>query len=365
VKRALALSLVLLLVAVPAVAEAKKAKKVKASSVSVTFTVRNTSTSAFPCASDGATYQVQGHITGPASALSSALSSAISSKTKKKRKPPKGVTLYLHGLGLGEWMWALPGVPSYNYALQQARAGHISVTVDRIGYGASGHPDGNQSCIGSQSDVAHQIVQALKTGTYARAVGKPVRYKRVALAGHSAGGEIAILEAYSYRDISALIVVGFSYSNLAAGNIAFGNQRNVCTAGGIPPASAGGAPNYAFFGQTPAEFEQTMFHSAPKNVRDVAIPLHNPDPCGDNLSLIDALNTQRAGAPKIKVPAVVLCGARDVLYAPFGCEAQAERFGGKDKRTIIIGNAGHALPLEKTAGTFRSKLGRWLSRRGF
>lgn len=356
-KRALALSLAVICI-VPAAADAKKAKKVKASSVSVTFTVRNTNTSAFPCASDGATYQIQGHITGPAA--------AISAKTKKKaKKRPKGVTLYLHGLGLGEWLWALPGVSSHNYALQQARAGRISVTIDRLGYGASGHPDGNQSCIGAQADVAHQIVQALKTGTYTRAVGKPVKYRRVALAGHSAGGEIVILEGYSYRDIDALIVVGFSYSNLPPANIAFGNQRNVCTAGGIPPASAGGAANYAFFGQTPAEFEETMFHSAPKKVRDVAIPLHNPDPCGDNLSLIDALNTQRAGAPKIKVPAVVVCGARDVLYAPFGCEAQAERFGGKDKRTIIIGNAGHALPLEKTAGTFRTKLGNWLSRRGF
>jgi pimeloyl-ACP methyl ester carboxylesterase len=353
------IALVLLLVAtVPVNAEAKrkKAKTFKAASVSVTFTVRNTNTSQFACTSDGATYQVKGHITGPASALSA----------KKKRKKPraKGATLYLHGLGLGEWLWNFPAVSSYNYALQQARAGHVSVTVDRIGYGASGRPDGNQSCIGSQADVAHQIVQALKTGSYARAVGKAAKYKRVAIAGHSAAGEISILETYSYNDVNALIVVGFSFSNLAAANIAFGNERNVCQAGGIP-ATAGGPANYAFFGQTPAEFEQTMFHSATKPVRAAAIPLHYPDPCGDNLSLTDALNKQGPGARKIKIPAVVLCGANDVLYASFGCEAQAERFASKDKRTIIIKNAGHGLPLEKPAKTFRAKLGAWLSRRGF
>ena len=86
---------------------------------------------------------------------------------------------------------------------------------------------------------------------------------------------------------------------------------------------------------------------------------------GDNLSLTDAINQQAAGARKIKVPAVVICGANDFLYAPFGCDAQAERFGSKDKRSISISNAGHALPLEATAKTFRSKLGSWLSRRGF
>jgi hypothetical protein len=32
---------------------------------------------------------------------------------------------------------------------------------------------------------------------------------------------------------------------------------------------------------------------------------------------------------------------------------------------IVVRNAGHGLPLEKPAKTFRAKLGRWLSHRGF
>ncbi len=360
-KRALAsIVLAAFLIALPASAQAKKkAKSVKTSSVAVTFTVKNTDTSQFKCTSDGATYQVKGHITGPASALA-----ASSKKKKKKAKAGSAATLYLHGLGLGEWLWDFQPIAAFNYALQQAKAGHVSVTVDRIGYGASGHPDGNQVCIGSQADVAHQLVQSLKNGTYTPAAGKAKKYKRVALAGHSAAGEMTILEAYSYGDVNAVIVVGFSYSNLFAANTAFGNQRNVCQAGGIPPATVG-APNYAFFGQNGAEFQAAMFHSATAAVRAAAVPLHNPDPCGDNLSLTDAINQQATGARKIKVPAVVVCGANDALYAPFGCDAQAARFGGRDKRSISIRNAGHALPLEATAKTFRSKLGSWLSARGF
>jgi pimeloyl-ACP methyl ester carboxylesterase len=352
VKRALTLVALpaLLLMAAPA-ADAKKAKKVKTASVAVTFTVHNTNTSKFACTSDGATYQVKGHITGPASVLASA--------AKKKRKRPKAATLYLHGLGVAEWLWYFTSYPSYNYALQQAKAGHVSVTVDRLGYGASSKPPGDQVCIGSEADVAHQIVQALRTGSYAVATGKPVKYKRIALAGHSASGEISILEAYSYRDVNAVIVVAFSFSNLNAANIAFGNQRNSCTAG------TGPSPGYAYFGQSGTEFEKTFFHSATPVIRAVAVPLHPADPCGLNLTLIDALNKQAAGVRTIKVPALEICGANDVLYAPYGCEAQIERFASKDKKTVIVKNAGHGLPLEKPARTFRRKLGRWLSKRGF
>jgi pimeloyl-ACP methyl ester carboxylesterase len=340
----------LLLAASPA--EAKKHRKPKVRSVAVTFTVHNTNTSKFACTSDGATYQVRGHITGPAS--------VIASTSRKKKRRAKGATIYLHGLGVAEWLWYFPtSYRSYNTAIQEARSGHVSVTVDRLGYGASSHPPGNQVCIGSEADVAHQLVQALKTGTYAVATGKPRRYKRVALAGHSAAGEISILEAYSYHDVNAVIVVAFSFSNLAAANVAFGNQRNSCTAG------TGPAPGYAYFGQPGKEFEKTFFHSAPAVIRAIAVPLHPADPCGLNLSLTDAINKQAAGVRTIKVPALEVCGANDVLYATFGCDAQLERFASKDKKEIIIKNAGHGLPLEKPARTFQRKLGRWLSRRGF
>ena len=348
--------LICLLLIVPAGAGAKNAKT---ASVPVTFTVRNTDTSLFACTSDGGTYQIKGHITGPSSAL------ATTAK-KKKKKRSKSATLYLHGLGVGEWLWNFTAIPSFNYALQQAKAGHVSVTIDRLGYGASSHPpDGNQVCIGSEADIAHQVVQALKSGSYAVGSGKPVKYKRIALAGHSAAGEISVLEAYSYKDVSALIVVGFSFSNLPAANIAFGNQRNACQAPAPVPVAPGVPVSYQLFGQTPAEFQQTFFHSATKAVRDAATPLHNADPCGDNLSLTEALNKQAASAGKIKVPALEICGANDVLYAPFGCESQLERFGSRDKQTIIIKNAGHGLPVEKPARTFRQKLSAWLSRRGF
>src|SRR4051812_47695055 len=104
---------------VPGVAAARTTK---IASVPVSFQVANTNAPGAPkCAPDGATYTVRGHITGPAGFR------------------PAGATLYLHGLGLGEWLWNFP-VQRYSFVRAMARAGHVSVSVDRLGYGQSDRP---------------------------------------------------------------------------------------------------------------------------------------------------------------------------------------------------------------------------------
>ena len=315
----------------------------KVASLPVAFTVKNTNTAIAPCTPDGATYTVRGHITGP----------------RSFKRP--GVTLYLHGLGLGEWLWNFqPLKKRYSFVRGMARSKHVSVSIDRLGYGASDKPaSGKATCIGSQADIAHQIVGQLKAGTYTVTGSAPRKFKRVAIAGHSAAGQIGITEAYSYNDLRALVVVGFSYSNLPRGNEEFGQQRIACDKGGDPFA---GLTNYALFGRTPAGFRNTMFRSAPKAVQDAAVPLHNPDPCGDNYSLIDTIQRQAANVGKVKVPVLVACGRNDVLYADFGCEAQADRFA--KGRALILGNTGHGVPLERSAKTFRKRLSSFLRRYG-
>jgi pimeloyl-ACP methyl ester carboxylesterase len=327
-----------------AFAPAAAGKSRKVTSLPVAFQVRNTNTTAVPCTPDGATYTVRGHLTAPA------------------RGKRSGVAVYLHGLGLGEWLWNFQAVKRYGHARAMAQSGHHSITIDRLGYGASDKPDGSVICIGSHADIAHQIVGQLRAGTYTVTGGAPRKFKRVALVGHSAAGQIALTEAYTYRDVNALAVVGFSFSNLPRANEEFGFQRNECNRGGLP-ATPQRPPNYALFGQTSNDFVGTMFFSAQRSVREAAIPLQYPDPCGDNLSLIAAIARQPASAGKVKVPVLVACGRRDVLYAPFGCEAQAERF--RRGRTLLVPNAGHGLPLERSWPKYRKRFSRWLDRYGF
>jgi pimeloyl-ACP methyl ester carboxylesterase len=329
----------------------------KISALPVTFDVRNVNTSKLACATDGASYQIKGHIVGPRSALAGA------SARKRKRT---GVTLYLHGLGFGEWFWRFTAVPTFDYAAAQARTGHTSVVIDRLGYDTSGHPAGKSSCLGGQADIAHQVVQALRSGKYAVTGGRAKRFRRVALAGHSAGGGIAMLEAYSFRDVDALAVMSFSYANLPRAQLALGPTRDACLAGGVP-AEAGLPSGYAFYGKDdPADFQSIMFHGASAAVLGAATPLRNRDPCGDIDSIIPALLQQTTALRQITVPVLVICGTRDALYSSLGCGQEEAKFT-RSRRTKLelVRNAGHAVTLDPPARTFRRKVSRWLSRYGF
>jgi pimeloyl-ACP methyl ester carboxylesterase len=333
--------------------KARARTRPKVVSRAVTFAVRNTNGSALPCAADGAAYELRGHLVGPRSVVSG---------TSARRR--RAVTLYLHGLGFGEFFWNFKQVPGYDYAAAQGRAGHVSVVIDRLGYDSSGRPDGNQSCLGSQADTAHQVVQSLRSGNYVVEGGNAVRFKKVALAGHSVGGLIADIEAYSFKDVDALIVMSISYSNLPFAQIEFGQARVVCQAGG-QPSEPGGPPGYAYMGQTPAAFRATFFHSAKNSVIDAITALRNRDPCGDTASVIPALQRERSVA-SIKVPVLVICGTRDALFSPLGCGLQRDRYtGARSASLALVKNAGHAVTLEREAASFRKKVSRWLARRGF
>jgi pimeloyl-ACP methyl ester carboxylesterase len=327
-------------------------------SEAVTFSVQNVNRSKLACGTDGATYQLKGHLVGPRS--------TIVRSSRRHGKHPRGVTLYLHGFGFGEWFWDFSAVPGYDYASLQAKRGHTSVVIDRLGYDSSGHPDGNRSCLGGQADIAHQVVQQLRKGSYAVAAGKPVRFRRVALAGHSAGGEIADVEAYSFKDVDALIVMSFSYSNLPRAQIALGPTRDKCLAGG-EPAEPGTPSGYAFFGQpTAVDYQAIMFADSTQPVLQAASALRNPDPCGDTASIVPALLQQRPNVAKIRLPVLIVCGTRDALYSPLGCGQQRDRYTHSRSRTLeLVKGAGHALTLGRSAGTFRKKIGRWLTRHGF
>jgi pimeloyl-ACP methyl ester carboxylesterase len=335
-------------------AEPRSSRRRAIVSRAVTFAVRNTNTSALACPSDGAPYEVKGHLVAPRSAVS------------RSKGGKSGVTLYLHGRGFGEFLWNFTSVPSQNYATAQARAGHASVVIDRIGYGTSGHPDGNQSCVGSQADVAHQIVGKLRSGDYSIGAGSGPRFKKVALAGQSTGAQIANIEAYSFRDIDALIIVALSSQTTPRASLVFGETRGVCLRGG--EASRPGRPGgYAYnFGQTPGAFVSTMFHEARKSVVDAVTALRYRDPCGDTLSLLSALLRQRSALPKIKVPVLVICGKNDALFVRQGCQAQKDFYSGSRSASLaLVPRAGHAPMLERTAPIFRARVSRWLKKRRF
>lgn len=283
-------------------------------SIPVSFPVKNTNNTSVACTSDGEDYTIRGHIVATRAALAH----------------PDATTLYLHAVTQGEFYWNFKGVPGYDYADQQARKGHISVTIDRLGYGASDKPPGLASCFGSQADTAHQVVQALRSGNYKSDAASPA-FKKVFLAGHSAGGLTATIEAYTFHDIDGLVNFGWAdqtTSKFTAEQVADTNNRCAMSAAGT--YSTPGAPkNYTPFGNDKAGI---LFSSASPEVR-AAVPAPAADPCGDLLSFQDGIAADSLGVAETTVPVLIVAGSNDMLFPAPALQIQAERYSSSTRVT--------------------------------
>ncbi len=313
--------------------------------VPVVFTVINRNGSLVPCQADGQTYEIHGHIVGPQTAFD--------------RADPKAATLYLHGLGFAGWFWRFDAVPGYDYATEMARLGHVSVAIDRLGHGDSKLADGSATCIGAQADMAHQVIGQLKAGSYAQADGgNPIAFQKIALAGHSAGGDTAEVAAYSFTGIDALLIM--AWVDQAS------SLFSVQTFAASGQACLNSADGYANFGQSDADFQQAMFHDADPTVVAAVTALRERDPCGDLNSVATTLLVNQLGVGRIAVPVLLVCADNDALFPPLSCDLQQQRYlSAAGLTTLKLPNTGHAITLERSAPMLREQVSAWLTGQGF
>lgn len=316
----------------------------------VTFDVTNLNRSRLACQSDGKQYTVAGRLVAPRGRLG---------------QPSRAATLYLHEFGWGRFFWQFPGGGD-DYAREMARAGHVSVVIDRLGYDASSHPPGLGSCLGAQADIAHQIVQQLRSGSYASQGSSPVGFERVALAGHSGGGAIAEIEAYSFGAIDGLVLFAYADQGFSARSLQEANEQGLACATGGEPAEPGQPGGYAYFAQTDDEWKSFMFTTAPDPVASAAAALRNRDPCGDTNSFTPAVSLNNVAVPEVDSPVLLLYGTGDAIYdQPAAGEGQRTLFSGSEDVTLeFFEGAGHALTLESQAPEVGRVVAGWLGRHG-
>jgi pimeloyl-ACP methyl ester carboxylesterase len=317
--------------------------------LAVSFPVTNSNTSEVPCTSDGLHYTIAGTLVLPAGA------------------PPPGVTLYVHGLGFGAYFWHFTAVPGYDYAGAEAALGHASVVIDRLGYGASSIPTGDAMCVGSQASIVHQIVQDLRHGTYAvEGSAMPPSFTRVGLVGHSAGGQLAEVEAYSFRDIDALGLMEWAddldYSTGAY--LAFTADAAACLSGGSDQVGSS-SNEYVPFGQTAAQYDALMFANVDPAVLAAANALRPLDPCGQIGSILtgDTADLVRIGS--ITVPIAYVYAGSDGIFMPGWHQLQQALYISSPKVTSIgLPGVGHAVTLERSAHMLQLAMSEWLSANG-
>jgi pimeloyl-ACP methyl ester carboxylesterase len=280
-----------------------------------------------------------------------------------------GAALYLHGIEVTGGYFHLP-VPGYDHVYEMARLGHVSVVIDRLGYGASGRPPGTMTCTGAQADVAHQVAEELRSGAYEMTGGgAPPRFERVALVGHSGGAIAAQVAMYSFGDFAAGIVMGF-HDQLPGSTIAtegLTGEAPRCAAGGVPADGDSGPPGYAYlFTSTAAWSHATMADGTPEVLAALA-PLRRRTPCGELETdlLVSPFDNLHLG--EVHIPVLLLYGERDLLFPYSGAPAQRGHYTGtRDVTFVGFPGGGHQFFLDRgVASQVRAVMSRWLSIRGF
>jgi hypothetical protein len=325
-------------------------KSAQVRAMPVSLSVANVNTSMVPCSPDGNSYTLAGTLFLPA------------------QSTPAGVTLYVHGLGFAGYFWHFTAVGGYDYATTEAEHGHASMVIDRLGYGASSIPPGTASCVGGQASIVHQVVQALRHGSYqATGTARSPSFSRVGLAGHSAGGQLVQIEAYSFSDIDALAVMDWadqSYSPSALS--AFGAAGSQCAGGGSP--QVGGRSNgYGAYGQTTAQYDSLMFHDTDPAVLAAANAMRTLDPCGDINSILNGVSVDVANVGSIKVPIAYVWGDQDANYiagSPWWQQQEAMYSSSPKVTDVTLTNTGHAVTLERSAPRLQTAMNHWLTANG-
>jgi pimeloyl-ACP methyl ester carboxylesterase len=321
--------------------------------IPISFQVVNRNTTGLPCAQnpDGKTYTIHGSLVAPEDLV---------------RPQSPAATLYLHGLGYGSFFWHLKEIPEYDYAREQADQGHVSIVIDRLGNPAHDDlKDGNATCLPAQADMADQITDQLRLGTYQTA-GVTPHFSRVMLVGHSAGGMIAELAQSIFKSADGLAVVGYThYPSALALQTFFAAGQDCVTA---PQGAHGdsGAPNYARFGRTDAEFTAGHFYDVEPAVAGLVLRKRNRDACGDLLSALQGLVGTDVDTLSINVPVLLITGDKDAFFPPPFNQVQAQTaYPSASKLGVVeVKNAGHAITLGRSHEEFRSLMAQWLAERG-
>ncbi|MGC4118062.1 MAG: alpha/beta hydrolase [Myxococcales bacterium] len=124
------------------------------------------------------------------------------------------IQVLLHGSTYGQYYWDFPYQPQqYSYVRALTSVGFATLALDRIGSGASDHPDPDLINVTSNAYVVHQVIEQLKGGHLVVPRLGAIRHNKIILVGHSLGSIITTAVASAYpTDVDGVIVTGFFHS---------------------------------------------------------------------------------------------------------------------------------------------------------
>jgi pimeloyl-ACP methyl ester carboxylesterase len=212
----------------------------------------------------------------------------------------------------------------------------------------------------------HQIIGALRGGRYAARVGsraRPPAFAKIAVAGYSVGGLVAEVEAASFADAQALLVISWAEQGFTSYGVSIPYVIAHCQPGAPKPPS--GLKGY-FRTLTPEKVPRLVSPQADPRIKSTFAANEELDPCGqftNGSQWYAGLN--RTALARIKVPMLLIYGNYDVLYNSDAWPAQWAHFTGTHDRTLVGIPDGQMLMLDKHAALTRGVVSSWLDNHGF
>ena len=270
------------------------------------------------------------------------------------------VQLLLHGATYGRDYWDPPSLPvGQSHTVAANAAGTSTLAIDRIGSGASSHPDPAEVDTPANLHVLRQVVHGLRGGRFG------ATFTRVVLVGHSYGAVLATGLAAEPGLVDGLVVTGLIH------RFDTGFNDFLATLG--PARDQGGrfaslAPGYL---TTRPNVRSMMYHSAqaaPATVSAYEARLKQTFTNAEGTTAGPALQASKS----VKVPVLLMIGSRDRLFctatpcsASDGAGLQAERaqWTTGDYQQLVVADTGHSLALHRNASSGFAAINRWVRQR--
>jgi pimeloyl-ACP methyl ester carboxylesterase len=270
---------------------------------------------------------------------------------------PTVVQLLVPGFTYDHRYFTVPG--ELNYVEAMTRAGYAVLALDRIGTGRSSRPPSAEVTAASNAHVLHQVVRALKDGTFGPA------FETVIAVGHSYGSGVVLVEDAAHHDLDGLVLTGMLHTTapLHAKAIDLFHQASEDE---LLKDRADWPENYA----THKPGNRARLLEAPGKVAP-EISAYNEEikgtaTLGEGMTLTETYAPELSRA--VRVPTLIVVGALDQLFSGDDQEAVLDKeracySEAAELEIAVIPETGHALTIHPTAPEFFAVVVDWAGRK--
>ncbi|MGF6888721.1 pimeloyl-ACP methyl ester carboxylesterase [Nocardia sp. GAS34] len=280
--------------------------------------------------------------------------------------PPGGsrtVMVLMSGSNFNGTYWDFPYEPQiYNFRRAMNAAGYATLVVDRLGNGASTHPQSETLTATGTAQDLHVIVQDAKHGLDGAAP-----FGKVVTVGHSLTSGTSVMESTAYHDADGLLLTGYSHAVNVPETLSVIATYHSATS---DPEFAGRGLDPGYLTTRPGTRVHDFFD--PGDIDPAVLALDEKDK--EVFSLTEypdgMVSTLPGMSNFITVPVLIVVGARDRMlcganYASCASSAtmQAEEapfFGPAARlRTFVLPGSGHGVNLARNTQAYHAAVVDW------